>query len=205
MTGPQKSLKTDTDGRKAASPEWQPPDGEDQPQSGPLQSLATAHKTSDTLPLQQRQATNGNGGRGTSSSNLPTPPRSTGTKRNYNYTALVSALQTLGYSINGFVAAAVVSMDGQPIAQVAVDDLDMSRICKHFSVVMKSVFQSLDLGVWGAYEDVVITSADRYILMRVVGGERNAFQVLVTTREANPTGSRGVMANVEGAIAAALP
>lgn len=202
MAGPQKTLKTDTAERKAASPEWQPPDGESQPQSGPLQSFTSSHKTSNTHPLQQQQSTNGE--YGTSSANLPTMSRRSSAKRNYNYAALVSALQTLGYFINGFVAAAVVSMDGQPIAQVAVDDLDMSRMCEHFSVVMKSVFQSLDAGVWGAFEDVVITSADRRILLRVIEGERKAFQVLVTLREANPTESGAVMANVEGAIAAAL-
>jgi len=203
MTSPQKAVKTDTNGQHAGSPEWQPPNGESQPQSGPLQSLTPSRRTSDIHPLQQYNSVNGEGK--TSSSDLHAIPRKSGSaKRNYNYAALVSALQTLGYSINGFVAAAVVSIDGHPIAQVAVDDLDMSRMCQHFSVVMKSVFQSLDTAVWGTYEDVVITSAERHILLRVIGDERNAFQVLVTTREAKPTESGAVMANVEGAIAAAL-
>ncbi len=204
MTGPQKTLKTDTDGRNAASPGWQSSDDESQSRSGPLQGLTPSRRMSDTHPLQQRQRTSGENGRGTNSSDTQTMPRSTSVKRNHNYAALVSALQTLGYSINGFVATAVVSMEGNPIAQVAVDDLDMSPICKHFSVVMKSVFQALDLSVWGAYENVVITSADKYILLRAIGSERNAFQVLVTTREANPTDSGVVMANVEDAIIAAL-
>ncbi len=194
------------DARKMASPEWQPPEEENYPESGPLPDLTPSRMTSDTHPLRYRQIprsdTHNDTARGSSSSNLQAMPRST--KRNYNYAALVSALQTLGYSINGFIAAAVVSIEGQPIAQVAVDDLDMSRMCKHFSTVMKSVLQSLDSGVWGEYENVVITSADRYILMRIVGGERNAFQVLVTTREANLTESGAVMVNVEGAITAAL-
>ena len=202
MTGPQKTLKTDTGGHRTASPEWQPSDGDGQPRSGPLQSLTPSRRTSDTHPLRQRDTTTGVNG--TSSSNLQAMPRRSATKRNYNYDALVSALQTLGYSINGFVAAAVVSIDGQPIAQVAVDDLDMSHMCKYFSVIMKSVLQALDAGVWGAYEDVVITSVDRYILLRVIGSERSAFQVLVTTREAKPTESGAVMVNVEGAIASAL-
>ncbi len=203
MTAPQKTLKTDTNGQKAASPEWQSPNGESQPQSGPLQSLTPSRRTSDTHPLQQYRSASGEGK--TSSSDLQAIPRRSGSaKRNYNYAALVSALQTLGYSINGFIAAAVVSIDGHPIAQVAVDDLDMSRMCKHFSIVMKSVFQSPDKAVWGAYEDVVITSADRHILLRVIGDGRSAFQVLVTTREAKPSESGAVMANVESAIAAAL-
>lgn len=125
-------------------------------------------------------------------------------KRNYNYPALVAALQTLGYSVNGFIAAAVATLDGQPIAQVAVDDLDVSRICKHFSTILRSVLQSLDQGAWGDYEDTVITSADRHILMGLVGKDKVAFQVLITTREADPIESLNVMANIENAITAAL-
>ena len=205
MSGPQKTLKADTNtnGQKAASPEWQPPKGEAQLQSGPLQSLTPSRRLSDTHPLQQHNSASRESR--TSSTDLHAiPRRGGGAKRNYNYPALVSALQTLGYSINGFVAAAVVSIDGHPIAQVAVDDLDMSRMCKHLSVVVKSVFQSLDTAAWGAYEDVVITSVERHILLRVIGDERSAFQVLVTTREAKPEESGPIMANVEGAIAAAL-
>jgi len=121
-----------------------------------------------------------------------------------NYPALVSALQTLGYSITGFIAAAVVSLDGQAIAQVAVDDLDISRICKHFSAIQRGVMQALVQGDDGDYEETVITSAKRNILMRAVGADASTFLVLITTREANPGESLEVMANVEGAISAAL-
>ena len=203
MTGPQKTLRTDTHGQKAASPEWQPPNDESQPQSGPLQSLTSSRRSSDTYPLQKQNSVGREGK--TSSSHLQAIPRRSGSaKRNYNYDALVSALQTLGYSINGFVAAAVVGMDGRPIAQVAVADLDMIQMCKHFSAVMRSVFQPLDVVEWGPYEDIVISSAERHILLRPIGDEKNAFQVLVTTRDAKPSESGAVMTNVEGAIAAAL-
>ena len=40
--------------------------------------------------------------------------------------------------------------------------------------------------------------------MRVVDTDKKAFLVLITTREASPTESLEVMANVEGAISAAL-
>lgn len=202
MTAPQKTVKTDTQEQKAASPEWQPPDGGDQAESNSIQSQTTARRIRNTHPLQQmgEMSTSSK----TNASESQAILRKSGGKRHYNYTALVSALQTLGYSINGFVAAAVVNIDGQPIAQVAVEDLDMTRMCKHLSAVMKSVFHSLDTSVWGEYEDVVITSAERYILLRAIGNEKSAFQVLVTTREAKPSESGAVMANVEGAIAAAL-
>src|SRR5579883_931883 len=121
-----------------------------------------------------------------------------------NYAALVSALQTLGYSISGFIAAAVVTIDGQPVAQVAVDDLDISQLCKPFSVVQRHILQALEQIQWGDYEHTIISSSASHVLLRAIGNERKAFQVLVTTREANPMESLEVMANVEGAISAAL-
>ena len=121
-----------------------------------------------------------------------------------NYAALVSALQTLGYSIVGFIAAAVVSIDGHPVAQVAVDDLDISSICKYFSTIQKNALQALDNAEKEDYEQTVITSSTRHILMRIVDTEQKAFLVLITTREASSTEGLEVMANVEGAISAAL-
>jgi DNA-binding response OmpR family regulator/predicted regulator of Ras-like GTPase activity (Roadblock/LC7/MglB family) len=124
--------------------------------------------------------------------------------RTYNYSALVSALQTVGYSVSGFIAAAVVSMDGRPITQVVVDDLDISGVCKRFSTLLQGVLQSFDQEQWGSYEQMVITSSERHILIDLVEEKKNIFQVLITTHEADPVESLNVMANVEGAISAAL-
>src|SRR5579875_1402646 len=152
-------------GTSPASAEWQPPTVA----SSPLQSLSIAPRNSGAM------------------SGVETPPPGTrlfspggdtskqqATRQGYNYDALVLALQTLGYTVTGFIAAAVVTLDGQPIAQVAVDDLDISRVCRHFSTILKSVLQSLDQGAWGEYEDMVITSGDRRILMGLVGQAKNA-------------------------------
>lgn len=187
-----------------ASPEWQPPE-DMKPltrRSGPLQSLSMGQKTRELPPIANKQE---------SGQQSPLPSSTTGItgaqrsmKRGYNYASLVSALQTLGYSVNGFIAAAVVSLEGQPIAQVAVDDLDIAPMCKHFSVILKSVLQSLDQGAWGTYGQTLISSTERHILIRVVGNEKNAFLVLITTHESDSLESLEVMANVEGAITAAL-
>jgi DNA-binding response OmpR family regulator len=124
------------------------------------------------------------------------------TKRNYS--ALVGALQTLGYSIRGFVATAVVSMDGQPITQVAVDDLDISLMCGHFTKIFQGVLLSLDQGAWGNFDDTIITSLTHHILLRLLGSDRETFQVLITTRESDPMESLKIMTNVEAAIVSAL-
>ena len=121
-----------------------------------------------------------------------------------NYSALVAALQTLGYSIPGFIATAVVSLEGRPIAQIAVDDLDIAPMCGYFSAILQGTLHSLDQGIWGNYEDTIITSDTHHILLRLVGSAREIFQVLITSRESDPVESLEEMANIEAVIASAL-
>jgi DNA-binding response OmpR family regulator/predicted regulator of Ras-like GTPase activity (Roadblock/LC7/MglB family) len=194
-----------------------------------LQSLASAKKTDDLFPPAERQvsgplSTNGPAFALSSSDLLAenlavetdvarpssleetkpgagVHPQRTGKR---NYSALVGALQTLGYSIPGFVATAVVSMDGQPIAQVAVDDLDISLMCGHFSTILQGALLSLDQGSWGTCEDTIITSHTHHILLRFLGSDRETFQVLITTHESDPVESLKIIANVEAAIVSAL-
>ncbi len=187
VSGVRKAISSDTGARRPASPEWQPPE-----------SLSPSRSNGDS----QRFASLAASGALNRVEMQDSPSTGTALKSGYNYSALVSALQTLGYSIPGFVAAAVVSMDGQTVAQVTVDDLDISRLCKYFSETLKNMLQALNQGMWGDYEDIVLTSSDRYVLMRIIGD--SAFQVLITTREAGTTESLHIMANVEGAISAAL-
>ncbi len=121
-----------------------------------------------------------------------------------NYPALVSALQTVGYSLPGFIASAIVGLDGQPIAQVVVDDLDISGMCANFSALLRGALRALDGGTWGQHEDTIITSATHHILLRMPANATDVFQVLVTTRETDPVESLDVLASVEGAIISAL-
>ncbi len=212
---------------EAASPEWQLPEDNNATTLRPGERLKSLTRKTDDLhadALYQQHtpvvgkgdapSLNGNhavdraaphreagvaplwGANGSSNGSLHSPRR--------NYAALVAALQTLGYSVPGFIASAVVGLDGQPIAQVAVDDLDISLMCDSFSTIMRGALLSLDQGKWGQLEQTVITSATHHILLRLVGNEKEAFQVLITTHEMNPAESLAIMTNVEVAIASAL-
>jgi predicted regulator of Ras-like GTPase activity (Roadblock/LC7/MglB family) len=121
-----------------------------------------------------------------------------------SHAALVSALQTLGYSLPGFIAAAVITNDSQPIAQVTIDDADGSQIWQHLGLVQQCAFNALRADEWGTYEETIMTTASRHVIMRAIGSDRQVFLVLITTREANFTESLEIMANVEGAIVATL-
>jgi len=197
-TGAQKAISKGSNPavQHSSSPEWLPPE---KPKSmyGSLQSTSTPRKTNDALSLREKEESDSQ-----ALSNTGKVGLQRSSKR--NYAALVAALQTLGYSIPGFIAAAVVSLDGQPIAQVAIDDLDISPMCGYFSTILQGVLMSLGHEDWGEHEDTVITSADRHILLRLIGSDKEAFQVLITTRESDPIESLEVMANVEGALGAAL-
>lgn len=171
-----------------------------------LQSLSTLKKNSAPLTVEARPATNGatpltptqGGGERNQTGTETTPPG----KR--NYPALAAALQTLGYSVAGFIASAVVSVDGTAIAQVAVDETDISSLCAHFSKVVQSTLQAVEQERGEGCEHIVITSRTQQILLRILGKKKDIFQVLITTRETNPVESLDVMANIEAALEAAL-
>lgn len=229
-TGPQKASgpkqSTTEVSRQVGSAEWQLQEDEGlfSSPSGTLQSLTSSWMDNDSSPLPEHQHSNSlatiEAPAAEDNSKKPISPgervQEDGLKQDSlssselqrvakrNYPALVAALQTLGYSVPSFVATAIVSRDGQPIAQVAVDDLDISQMCKHLSNILQAALLSLDAAAWGSYEDTVITSSAYHILLRIVGSDREAFQVLITTREGDPVDSLEVMANVEGAIGAAL-
>ncbi|GCE06261.1 response regulator [Dictyobacter aurantiacus] len=122
-----------------------------------------------------------------------------------NYAALVSALQTLGYSVPGFIAAIVATIDGQPIAQVAIDDMDVTSLCRHYSAIQRGVLQAVaEQDEGGTYEHTVVTSRGRQIFMHMVGTDQRIFQVLITTREAEPAQCIQLMTNVEETLSTAL-
>jgi DNA-binding response OmpR family regulator len=121
-----------------------------------------------------------------------------------NYASLITALQTLGFSIPGFIATALVNIDGHPIAQVVVDDQDISRICDYFGSSMQGLLRALEVGAFGHYEDTIITSLTHFILFRLVGSSRDTFQVLIVTRDTNPVECLEIMANMEDVLEAAL-
>ncbi|HYT28490.1 MAG TPA: hypothetical protein VEL72_05695, partial [Ktedonobacteraceae bacterium] len=73
-----------------------------------------------------------------------------------------------------------------------------------FSALLRGALLTLNQGNWGRHEDTIITSTSHHIVLRVLGSESQTFQVLITTRESDPVESLEVMANVEGAIVAAL-
>jgi predicted regulator of Ras-like GTPase activity (Roadblock/LC7/MglB family) len=205
--------------RRQSSPEWQLPESHD---AGQVQSQISARKTEDFVdPASQQNSgplpTNGstaaltsekspvNGASGIGATRTAFVTSSNpeySTKRNYS--ALIASLQTLGYSISGFIATAVVNTDGQPVAQVAIDELDISPMCEYYSNIMRSTIRGLDQSAFGHFEDTIITSRTHFILLRLVGDKGDNFQVLITTREADPVESLEIMANIESAIESAL-
>ena len=208
-----------------SSPEWQLAE---KPEVSQLRSLTSARKTDDfsAPPSQQKSdllPTNGSNptlttdnlhgnvasvtdtARSSSSERIQsTVDAHAGRTQKRNFAALSETLQTLGFSIPGFIATALVSMDGQPIAQVAVDDLDISRLYEYFSNSMQSALRALGEGAFGHYEDTIITSLTHFILFRLVGSSRDKFQVLIVTRDTDPVECLEIMANIEPALEAAL-
>lgn len=220
LTNPHRAIRTGTANPPAGSlrsspAEWQNPLPGQSGQMGALkpqgndsalQSLAALKKDSAISPASSHTGAN---------SAIPAPtvpttsspiwePPGAALPGKRNYPALAAALQTLGYSVPGFVAAAVVDLDGTPIAQVTMDDTDISPLCAHLSSVARGALQALTQENRGEYEHIVITSRDQHTLLRLVGQQKKFVQALITSREADPSQSLDVMANIEAAITATL-
>ncbi len=207
------------------SSNWKP---KEKPDVGQLQSLTSIRRTDDfsTPPVQLKSSalpasvtspsltTDYSGGdratvkgaEGEAPSELTASKSDIQSRVNQkrNYASLTTAVQTLGYSLSGFIATALVNIDGHPIAQVAVDNQDISRICQHFSQSMQGVLRALEAGTFGQYEDTIITSLTHFILFRLVGSSKDIFQVLVVTRDTDPVECLEMMANIEPVLEAAL-
>ena len=168
-------------------------------------NLANPAKTTDTLHLREDMApvTDAAPTSSLESSASTTDAQTRGNQKR-NYAALTTALQTLGLSIPGFIAIAIVNIDGQPIAQVAVNDQDISRICEYLSSSMQGMLRALEVGEFGQYENTIITSPPHFILFRLVGSSRGIFQVLIVTRDTDPVECLEMMANIEPVIESAL-
>ncbi|HEX7735861.1 MAG TPA: response regulator [Ktedonobacteraceae bacterium] len=121
-----------------------------------------------------------------------------------NYPALAAALQTLGYSLPGFIASAIVGLDGLPIAQVAVDERDIAPLCAYLSSLVQSAARAIEPERGGEPEHIIITSGTRHVLLRVLSKKKDMFQVLITSRETPPAESLSVLASIESALTAAL-
>ena len=169
--------------------------------------LSTSGATSGS---REQGANNGVGGVSDASGKQQTE------KQRYNATALIPALETLGYSVAGFVATAVVTLNGQLLAQVAADELDRAGLCQGLSQVVRGMLATLWRGNLGKYCETLITSDDNYVFLRLIRTnerghhvpvqefDEEVFQVLITTRNAGTTECREMMENVEEAIVAAL-
>ncbi len=201
-TEPQKKPPENREAPRPSAAEWQPPEPAKQQwsQSGSLKSLSQAMKIEDAAPLSKEPQQTA---KPSAMEQVDTgiSPRRTSRR---NYATLVSALQTLGYSIPGFIATTVLTLDGHPIAQVTVDDLDISSLYGYFSSILQGILHSLDQLSGGDYEETIITSADRHIFLRLLDSNKGIFHVLIAASGSDPAAALKVMANVEAAIDAAL-
>jgi DNA-binding response OmpR family regulator/predicted regulator of Ras-like GTPase activity (Roadblock/LC7/MglB family) len=185
---------------RRSSPAWQMPEGEQNVlASDSAQALVapgrSESRTSDNLSFYNESQIS-------QPLQVINPPRLI--KRNYNYASLVAALQTLGYAIAGFEAAAVVTMEGKPIAQVSIDDQDLSQHCKHLCATLKSALQLQEGQEEDALESLVLERSRRRTLLRIVGSERDTFLALMTRRDADLAVSRDIIETIENAINIAL-
>lgn len=80
---------------------------------------------------------------------------------------LDNVLKELGDQVNGFVATAVVGMDGIGLSQFARSKkLDVESINAQMTLLVKLVDTSVDKLGAGVIEDILLTTEDAYLLVR---------------------------------------
>lgn len=205
-----------SNGTRSVPAEWQvppalPPLENQTGQMSPVQSPRRANPQEDTLhslaALKKANVETHYEAGSPQPASTWRPPASDGpgnSAQKWNKPALAAALQTLGYSVPGFIAATVASLDGTSLAQVAVDERDIAPLCAHFSSVIQAARQASGENDSEGFEHTIIANSSQHILLRLIGKRKDVFQALITTRETNPVESLEIMANIDAAIAAAL-
>ncbi|TKJ31290.1 MAG: hypothetical protein CEE40_01930 [Chloroflexi bacterium B3_Chlor] len=110
---------------------------------------------------------------------------------------LAALLEEMGGEIPGFVAAAVVGMDGLPVAEYATKDFDVETAAAQFALVMKLVEKSAAQIGSDEIEDNLVTAKDAYILTRYLG-DGSYFLATAVDRDAASLGNVRLMTRMFG-------
>jgi predicted regulator of Ras-like GTPase activity (Roadblock/LC7/MglB family) len=99
---------------------------------------------------------------------------------------LEETLQSLGNEVNGYIASAVVGMDGMGIAQdVHAGKADVEAINAQAALLIKLVDTSTIKMNAGKLEDSLLTTENAYVLVRYLEGKGYFFVVLADRRAAS--------------------
>ena len=126
---------------------------------------------------------------------LPTP-HITLTEVNPMAQKLDEALQSLGNEVNGYIASAVVGMDGMGIAQdVHAGKADVESINAQTALLIKLVDTSTLKMNAGKLEDSLLTTENAYVLVRYLEG-KTYFLVILADRRTASLGNLRLMSRI---------
>lgn len=114
-------------------------------------------------------------------------------------------LKKMSGEVNGFIAAAVVGMDGLSIAQHAKGKVDPDAISAQMTLLLKLVDTSTAKLNAGAVEDDLVTTESSYILMRYLP-EKHYYLGIAADRKSGNLGNLRLMSKMyAGQVAKAMP
>jgi len=94
---------------------------------------------------------------------------------------LQNSLEELSHEVTGFVATAIVGMDGLGIAEYASAAMDIEAINAQMTLLFKLVNTTVDKLGAGAIEDFLLTTDQAYLLIRYLA-DRNYFLGIAAER-----------------------
>ncbi|MBN1666768.1 MAG: DUF4388 domain-containing protein [Anaerolineales bacterium] len=137
-------------------------------------------------------------------SGLATEPINTQSEAK-NMAQLDDLLKQMGGEVNGFIAAAVVGMDGLSIAQLARGKVNPEAISAQMTLLFKLVDTSVIKLKAGNLEDNLVTTDSAYILMRYMP-EKQYFVGIAADRKSGNLGNLRLMSKMyTDRLAKAMP
>ncbi len=114
-------------------------------------------------------------------------------------------LKKLGGEVNGFIAAAVVGMDGLSIAQQSKGKVNPEAIGAQMTLLLKLVDTTTTKLNAGVVEDDLVTTENAYVLMRYLP-EKHYFLGIAVDRKSGNLGNLRLMSKMYvGQVAKAMP
>lgn len=114
-------------------------------------------------------------------------------------------LAELGEQVPGFIAAAVVGMDGLGIAQHAIGGVDVEAINAQMTLLIKLVDTTVNKLGSGAIEDFLLTTDHAYLLIRFLEDSHYFLGIAADKGKVNLGGLRLNSRVFSGRINAAMP
>ncbi len=111
-------------------------------------------------------------------------------------TRIDEILQEMSGEMNGFFASSVTGMDGMSIAQLTKGKVDPEIVSAQLAVFLKLASSSSDKAGMGAMEDLLIQTADHFVMNVFLPGDNQHFLTTIVDRKNGSIGNLRMVSKI---------